>query len=283
MLRSEPPFGALRLERLSVRGEEFAAEDAMMALAADLAACTFVRELLVSGARLDTPAALDALVDAALARRLHTLRLSECELPAASAPALARLLGGGALARLEIKGRLTLLHDAPAAAVLANALRACRTLTALTLRNVGLWRDPVVATALLGALTGHASLRTLVLSHNWIKQADQAVAGAALGALVAANAAALQEVDLYSCGLGDAGLRPLFDALPANTHLRTLDCVANILTDAFACEQLLPAVRVNGSLTKLHASSSAWAHRPQTAADFALAEAEALVRRRAAA
>jgi hypothetical protein len=253
MLRNEPPFGALRLERLSVRGEEFAAEDAILALAADLAACTFIRELLVSGAPLDTATALDALVDAALARRLRTLRLLNCDVTDHAAPALARLLGGGALAELEIHSEVVAFLVAPAASVLFDALRACSTLTALTLRDVLFWLDLDAAAKLLGALTGHASLQTLVLSQNWnwINEADQAVAGAALGALVAANAPALTELDVSRCDLQDAGLGPLFDALPANTHLRKLDCGRNWPSYAFVRERLLPAVRANTSLVEV--------------------------------
>jgi hypothetical protein len=73
------------------------------------------------------------------------------------------------------------------------------------------------------------------------------------------------------CDLGDAGLRLLFDALPGNTHLRTLDCRRNTLSDAFVRDELLPAVRANASLHKLET----WLQ-----SDAAL-EAEALVRRRA--
>jgi hypothetical protein len=233
MLRAEPPFAALRLHRLSVeQGHGLFGADAVLVLAADLAACTSIREVDLHSAALDGPAALDALVDAAIACRLHALRLGACHLSAASASALARLLGGGALAELEITdgGMDTLLRDAPAAAVLTNALHACSTLTALTLRNA-LWRDPVVATALLGALTGHASLRMLDLSHNFVScEANQAAAGAALGALVRANAPALTELDVKGCFLGDIGLGTLFDALAANTHLRTLDCTHNTLS-----------------------------------------------------
>jgi hypothetical protein len=137
---------------------------------------------------------------------------------------------------------------------------------------VGLWRDPAAATALLGALTGHASLRSLDICYNEAEPAGQEEAGAALGALVAANAPALTELRVLDCDLGDAGLRPLFDALPANTHLRTLYCSNNRLSDAFVRDALLPAVRANSSLREL------WAGRVW---DAAAREAEALVQRRA--
>jgi hypothetical protein len=181
---------------------------------------------------------------------------------------LARLLGGGALAVLEIVDCGDPFVDAAAAVVLANALRACSTLTALALTCVDFWRDPAAATAQLGALTGHASLRTLDLSYNdAYNNADPAAAGAALGTLVAVNAPALTELDVSWCYLGDAGLRPLFDALPANTHLAKLECGGNGVTDAFVYDVLLPAVRANGSLLQLESAST---------------EAEALVAQRAA-
>jgi hypothetical protein len=76
------------------------------------------------------------------------------------------------------------------------------------------WRGD--GTALLGALTGHASLRMLDLSMNGHDDnphdAEHAAAtGAALGALVGANAPALTALDVSVCSLGDDGLRPLFD------------------------------------------------------------------------
>jgi hypothetical protein len=84
--------------------------------------------------------------------------------------------------------------------------------------------DPAVATTLLGALTGHRSLRWLHTHHNeFTSAADQAAAGAALGTLIAANAPALEVLDVKFCSFDDVGLRPLMDALPHNSHLRVLD------------------------------------------------------------
>jgi hypothetical protein len=281
LLRNEPPFGALRLHRLRVLCGLHFAGAAFLALAADLAASTFIEELVLMEAELHTPFIVNALMDAALTRRVQLLQLDHCSLSPALAPALARLLGGGALVELEIHvARGEPLLDAPAAVVLANALRACGTLTALMLRGVNLWRGHGAAVALLGALTGHASLRILDLSENPINEVDQAATGAALGTLVAANAPALTDLDVSWCRLGDAGLRPLFDALPANTHLTELTCSGNALTDACVFDTLLPAVRANGSLRQLRCS-----HQMDNASavgERVLAEAEALVAQRAA-
>jgi hypothetical protein len=68
---------------------------------------------------------------------------------------------------------------------------------------------------------------------------------------VAANAPALQLLDVSSCELGDDGLGPLVDALAINTHLRTLECEANNLSAVFARKRLLPAVVTNTSLRRL--------------------------------
>jgi hypothetical protein len=219
---------------------------------------------------LNTAAALDVVVDASLTLRLTSVALISCGLSPGSAPALVRLVGGGALAELHIFGGRRQLLDVPAALALGNALRASSTLTAVWLRFVNLWRDPAAATTLLGALTGHPSLRSLNISDNRVDPADQEQAGAALGALIAANAPALHELEMIACDLDDSGLRPLFDALPANTHLRTLNCTHNALSDDFARDSL-PAVRANSGLRELVTYLQTDEAR----------EAEALVQRRA--
>jgi hypothetical protein len=272
LLRNEAPFSPLHLRSFEFHGEQADPDDAaVMALAADTASHAHLRRLLLRNVPFDTAAALDAVVDAALLRQLTSVTLQLCILVFASAPALVRLVGGGALAELDILGANTLL-DAPAALALGNALRASSTLTAVTLRVAGLWHNIAAATALLGALTGHPCLRSLNISHNHVDPAGQDEAGAALGALVAANAPALTALDVSACVLRDAGLRPLFHALPANTHLRTLNCGHNALSDAFLRETLLPAVRANSSLRELKILGQN---------SKAAREAEALVQRRA--
>jgi hypothetical protein len=261
-LRNEAPFGLLRVVHLNA---EFGDVDeaGVVALAADVAAHASVNRLELQFAPLNTPAALDAVVDAALARRMHTVALHACGLSRASAPALARLLGGGALTSLSCAGMRLL--DAPAAAVLAAALRANSTLTSLALNSARVFDDPAAAAELLGALHGHVSLRVLSLWSNLVEVADRAAVGAALGSLVAANAPALTQLDVAWCWLGDDGLRALFAALPRNTHLRTLHCSHNGISAAFARTVLLPAVRANVSLRKLEGGHET-AHATQAAA-----------------
>jgi len=253
-LRNEPPFAPLRLRQLSVffNGDE--AEATVVAFAADLAAHASLESLWFDSAPLGTPAALNAVVDAALARRMHTIELVGCEISHASAPTLARLLGGSALTTLCCKYGKPL--DAPAAAVLAAALRANSTLTSLSLCASSVFDgDAAAGVELLGALTAHPSLHTLNLQSNeldpdFLDADDRAAVGAALGALVAANAPALTELDVSDCGFCDDDLRPLIEALPHNTHLCVLDCSGD-LSDAFDRDVVLPAVRANTSLRKL--------------------------------
>jgi hypothetical protein len=136
--------------------------------------------------------------------------------------------------------------------------------------------DADAAAVLLGAPTGHASVRRLSLQGSHVGAASQEAVGALLGALVTANAPALTELDVALCYMGDAGLRPLLDALPHNTHLRTLWCSDNGTSEAFAADVLLLAVRANTSLRTLFAGDDG--HNMD-----GVNEAHALVRGRGAA
>ena len=203
-------------------------------------------------------AALDAVLDAALARRLPSLSMSGCAPPAA-AP-LARLLSGNSLTTLlvsETSGSAPFapLFDAAGAALVADALRATTALTELTFISSGLCRNPVAANTLLGALIGHPSLRSLRLECEG--RPAPAECGAALAAMVAADTPALQSLSVcclgicaHTCGIGDAGLMPLVAALRRNQHLRKLDISCSETSERFARRQLLPAVRANTSLRK---------------------------------
>jgi hypothetical protein len=255
MLRNEAPFGPLCLHTLCVRRPWRDGEAGVHALTADVAtSASPLSHLLLSNAPLSTLCALDAVVDAALARRLTTFGLCQSSLSAASVPGFARLLSGSALSALFLMNNndVTLLQSGPdgSAALLAAALRANNTLRMLALGNANVWHDAAAAETLLQALTGHPSLHVLRLDGNAVRAADRARAGASLGALIAANAP-LQHLDLSGWGLGDEGLGPLVDALGANTHLRELDCSRNDMSDAFAYERLQPAHEANTSLRKL--------------------------------
>jgi hypothetical protein len=248
MLRNEPPFQPLCVLALTLDCRGVADEASVLALAADLAAHASLQRVELREAPLNNLVALDAVVDAALARQFGSLQFSFCHLSPASVPALARLLRGGTLTQLIIFQNEAVL-DGPSAALLGDALRANATLTSLSL-EVDLWQNTDAAAALLGALTGHRSVRELRLHQNHVL-AGAATVGATLGTLVAANAPALTQLDVSHSRFGDAGLRPLIEALAANTHLRALDVTNNDMSVAFARDVLLPAVRANTSLRTL--------------------------------
>jgi hypothetical protein len=198
LLHREPPFQALQMHTLSVDLPDVAA---VYVFIADLPSDPPVRNLLLTGRPLRQPAAMNAVVDAALATRLPGLSLPFNLMFPGSAALLARLLSGTSLSELSFGYGLG--ADEPAAAVLSDALRANSTLTSLSI--LGTWRRsdmPRAAAALrtlLCALLAHRSLRILNLTGLARGPAHRAAVGAALGALVAANTAALVELDVSFC------------------------------------------------------------------------------------
>jgi hypothetical protein len=273
LLRNAPPYGPLRLHKLFASLAYDADGDAStLELAAALPAHVSLRSLTLRLARLQSDAVCGALVDAV---QLQSLEFWGCAFAPASAPALARLLGGGTLSELAVRWCRGLLDEPASDATLAAALQASTTLTSLRLDGMGLWRAHAPGAVLLDALTAHPSLRKLVCSFNRAENPEMAAAaGAAFGALVAANAPALTELDLSRSLLRNAAMGPLCDALPRNTHLRSLDIRECRISETFAAERLLPALRANTSLRQLHA---------ETTAAPSLAEAARLVNARAAA
>lgn len=204
------------------------------------------------------PGVMDAIVDAALARRLPALSFVGCTPPPA-AP-LARLLRGTSFTKLILcqTHDAQLLFDAAGAALVAAALRATTALAELTFMNSGLGRYRGAAQTLLDALVGHRSLRELTLECEGV--AVPALRGAALAAILSADTPALQSLSVYcakgrneacTCRLGDAGLMPLMAALRHNHHLRQLSIGNNNMSTRFALQHLLPAVRLNTSLRDL--------------------------------
>jgi plasmid stability protein len=248
-----------------------------------VAAHATLRHLRLTAMML-TPVALDALVDAVLARRLLSLSFVHAVgVSPEAVPPLARLLRDGAsLLDLHLhaatdgqgaEAEVQQLLDGPSAALLGAALRENSTLASLSLVGIGLWRDPhAAAVLLLGGLMSHRSVRTLGVPYNRAAPQHEAAAGAVLGALVAANAPALRKLCVVGGELGDAAMRPLFEALAANTHLRTLDAAHNRASFACTADALLPAVRANAGLRKLCVSS--------IMDEGGAPEAEALVRAR---
>ena len=287
MLRAdEQPFASLQLSdstsldvRFSsyfrpVRGMERFGPFA--AALADAALQPALLGLCISCADTAQPALMGALVDAVLARRLRELRLKGCTPPAA-AP-LARLLAEGSLTTLQIgpaQERAPLI-DAAGAALVAGALRVNTTLEKLILRQAGLHYDINAAEMFLGALIGHRSLREFQVileepSAIEIPADERFAFGAALAALIAADAPALLVLNCSGDSLRDVGLAPIVEALVLNHHLRALNLCFNGMSEAFARDQLLPALRANTTLR--------WFALDDYSGPPA-AEAEELVRRR---
>jgi hypothetical protein len=260
MLSNEGLFVPMRVRKLSLSTahDETLDDAAGLALAGRLTGHTSLAGLSFSNnAPHISNAALAAVLDVALVLRFTDLSFSNCRLFPASAPALARLLGGGTLTKLWLWEHDGVLLDAAAAALLGDALRANSSLTRLSMSS-NVLRNPAVATTLLGALTGHRSLRWLQTRHNdFTSAANRAAVGAALGLLIAANAPALEVLDVKCCSLGDVGLRPLMDApLQQNTHLRVLDCRLRlygleVYDPDNALQQRLSAARASGTLLVL--------------------------------
>jgi hypothetical protein len=277
VLRCEPPFGLLRLHTIFVGCQDLD-EAALRDLAAQVAQYGYLTlaGVHICGADLRAPAAVDAIVDALITRRCSIAGFLGCSLEPAAAPWLVRLLRVGALAELKIDNGYndTALLDAPAAALLASALRDNTTLRSLELTRIQLWHDPAVAAALMDALVGHRSLRSLTLTGGAIGTD----AAAPLGALVSACGSALEALYIINARhVTDATeLRPLLEALPSNTRLRELRCKHYEFSTAFARDVLLPAVRANTSLRSLKVTHEG----THESAPF-LREAEALVTRRA--
>jgi hypothetical protein len=270
-------FGPLRLRAVELYRQDVHARRAPLALMADVAAHAFPLTALSLYDITMSPAELGAVVDAVLRMPLQKFVLRGCRTGKAGAPSLARLAGGATLTELCLLNDFN-MRDEAGAALLGDALRANSTLTSLTLENE--WAMTAPAAALVRALTGHGSIRKLGLHFNISSSptadeaAEQAALAAAFGALVEADAPALEELDVSHSEIDDARMGPIVVALPRNTHLRVLRiCYSTSLdmSKAFVRQRLLPAVRANTSLRTL-----------ETALKFRAArEAEALVKARA--
>jgi hypothetical protein len=261
MLRRAPPFAALHLRGLRFQFAPNADVASLTALATAVSECATITDVFLEEAPLRAPAALAAVVDAALVRRLTTLTLVNASLSPASVPALVRLLHeGGALRTLTILNGQRLLLDAPAATLLADALRANSTITMLSFNGCDLWRNMDAARTLLAALTGHASIQALRLTCNEVHDGLGVTVGQALGSVLAASSA-LRELNVLQMitrmlmplqqGLGDAGMARLLTGLARNTQLRRLDVSRNRISEAFADEVLLPAAQAHPALRQL--------------------------------
>lgn len=197
MLLNEGVYRPLRLGALRVTGVQLVTTAELHALASAVAGHTSLRCLELTALPFEN-AALDAMLDAALTCKVLVLRLVQCNLSSASAPALARLLNEGSLEQLWLSGGGYALpcFDILAAALIAPALRANRSLKTLSFSGLGLWRNDSVAMAiLLAGLAGHPILQQLLLFGDTreavMDSAAAAVAAAVIAVLLAADAPSL--------------------------------------------------------------------------------------------
>ena len=303
MLRNEQPFEHLRLRALCVDffrddrrtdgQEDDSRNAAVIGLAAELGAHAWLKQLVLcnayksdyssddedAGDDASATATIDALVDAALECGLESIRFVSCELSPDFLPALSRLVNGGTLTSLAIEQH-DHLFDAPGTALFADAVRASSSLTTLLFWGNVIhkwWRDVWCIPVLMDALTGHGTLRTLCFRGSHTNQPYSV--GSALGALVAANAPALTELDVSNLLFDDVTTRPLLDALAVNTHLRVLNINAHIMSREFLRDVLLPAVHANTGLRQLSATRMPLDIQPQGGRDFARAAEEVVAQR----
>ena len=273
-LEGRPPFAPLRLRSLSVVDARHGPLSPALALAlADARMQPCMTKLTLWDTECDQ-AAVNVVVDAVIARqRLSRLAIVNCHLPPAAAASLGRALRDGGLTELDFFVGTPFL-DATGSATFCDALHASSTLTTLRLYRLPQLAPPVAA-ALLGALVGHRSLQALDLCSTRFQ--DAAAAGQALAALLAANAPALIKLTVQFCGLGEAGLGALLDALPHNHHLRELDITNNVAIDGFMRGRMLPAVRANASLRKLRVKTIQHGADVEDDNTFAMREAQRIV------
>ena len=251
LLRCEAPCALLHIFKLWVH--TFNDEQAVLDFAAALPSHRGkIKVLAVANASLENVAASDALLRSIAEARVSDVTFYSCRIAPASLPGLTRLLQAGCLERLDIYNTETaLFEEGPNLTAFCHALRSS-SLQALRLRWCQLWRDPAAAGELLASLVGHPTLRELSLCANRVDNTVVArrTAGEQLTSLITHNSA-LQKLDLDECILGDAGLAPIFEALPRFSTLKELHFSYETISREFARDVILPAVRANSSLRTL--------------------------------
>ena len=102
VLRTEPPFQALRMRRLLVC-QGLDTTEQVITFCSDLRFHASLKVLALTYVALDTAAAMGAVVDACIALRLGDLDLSMCRVVPAALPELTRLIAAGALRELKVQ------------------------------------------------------------------------------------------------------------------------------------------------------------------------------------
>jgi len=210
------------------------------------------KELTVNVAPLGNVAVAGSLLRGVAEARVNDVTFIGCHLAPASMPGLTRLLQADCLEGLEINNyEHALFEEGPDLTAFCHALRSS-TLQVLHLSSCQLWRDPAVAGEFLASLVGHQTLRELALGCNSLDRTDDArrAAGKQLASLIT-HSSALQKLELYANNLGDAGLAPIFEALPRSSTLKEVNFNYERISRKFARDVILTAVRANTSLRRL--------------------------------
>ena len=248
MLRGVPPWAPLCVHSISMDFSLGNTLNELHSLFGAMAGHEPLQKFAFNGQVLHEPAALRGLFDAVIQGRLHSLDVRHFDLGLSAAPELARLLRDGALKELHLCGNRGVVLPKAEASHLVPALANNRR-EVLHLQNFRFWDALDTSGAHVRALAGKPTLRSLALDGMHAPNASFApVIGAALAALVAADGA-LKNLELRNSWLGDAGLRPLVEALPHNTHIKRLDIRGTGMSDAFQRDVLVLAVLANASLT----------------------------------
>lgn len=279
-LQRKEHFATARFHSLDIEAEE---EDApaLLRFLTELEQHK-LKELRIDGDAAGLPGVLDAVASAVIACDAILLSLEIPRLTPECGPALARLLSSQRLRCLRIEGSAEVILDQHGALLVANALRTNRTLKVFKLQHTWLWDNKAAGVALLGGLTRHPTIQETI-SNLYKEDEDafdddyRAVAGAALGALIAADAEALIILNLSALSLGDVGMRFVAAALPFNTHLHTLDISRNELSEGFVRDCFIPLLHWNTGLKALHMNPRS---SREVAGPAIFSEAEAVVNAR---
>lgn len=219
--------GWLQATRFSLEDDEGPSVATALELGGALAVHPLLQHLDLGSVGSEDPAVVNALLDAACARRIPRLTIHHTvELRAANVPAMERLLRCNCLETLWLDAEYDLEDEASAevtATRIGAALQHCRSLTYLSL-SLHSWRllssEPVwhALTTLLD------TLESLDLSGNLAEPEERVAAGRALGALVASNPPRLTELNVEDMNLGDEGVEFIVEGFATNTNIWNLNC-----------------------------------------------------------
>ena len=253
LLRREPPFALLTSRELFVAND--GGDQALLDMTSALSVHKGMAKLTIVHAPLATRAVVGALVDAAISVGIIDVSFHECGLSQTALPALTRLLQSHGFECLRVRNQNVALFEGPGLPAFCDALRNCKSLQTLELLEVNLWADTAVAPPIIAALEGLPALQDLTLYGVFGNRADvtpvmQRAAGECLARLIT-RCTSLHVLNLPGNGLGEAGMKPIFEALRGNAGLVELTIWSEHISANFAHNVVLPAVLGNTRLRKL--------------------------------